>query len=295
MHWVWQVVGTFLAVAALVDAFQTIFHPTERGTISDAVGLVVWRTSQTISRQWKNVLTWAGPIAVLAIIVMWVSLIVLGFALIYWPRLDNSFSYANPADHGRHHALLDAINLSLDSVITMTGDISPNSAWMRLIMGFEAAFGFGILTASISWILSIYPILERRRSLAHSAILLRDVLSSGGQLTAEFAKAALATFAQQLVTLRSDFLHFPVTFYFHEQTERSGLGSAFSFLKCLSRWAESENADPSLRTAGTLLSVALNDVVKLLADYAGVSFESPEHAIGELTKEHLRDEPERAA
>ena len=50
----------------------------------------------------RPVLSWAGPLAVLAIMLMWTTLLITGFALIYWPRMDTGFSYTNPADLGKH-------------------------------------------------------------------------------------------------------------------------------------------------------------------------------------------------
>jgi hypothetical protein len=276
MYWVWQILGVALILAAMVDVFHTIFHPTETGTIGDAVARTIWRVSRFIATKRRSALSAAGPAAVVSIIVMWLSMIIAGFALVYWPYLDSGFGYTNPAEHARHHGFLDAIN------------ISPNGPWMRLIMGLEAAFGFGILSASISWILSIYPILERRRSLAHAVVVLRDAERAGQRMTQTFAIATLGSFTQQLITLRSDFLHFPVTFYFHEERERAGLSNSFTIMREFADWA-GEGSDDGLRITGAMLGSALDDVLKLVTDYAGVPFESTPGAIEELAKEHMRD------
>jgi len=288
VYWLWQSLGAILVIAALSDVFQTIFHPTERGTIGDMVARTIWRVFRRLAHIHRPLLSWAGPLAVLSIMLMWTTLLITGFALIYWPRMDTGFSYANPADLGKRHTFFDAVDLSLDSVITMTGDISPSNSTLRLLMGLEAAFGFGILTASISWLLSIYPILERRRSLGHSATLLRDAEREAHGLAPGFAREMFSTYAQQLITLRSDFMHFPVAFYFHEHRERAGLSSSFSILREFSDWAQ-QQPDPDLRMTGSLLRRALDDVLRLVTEYAAVPFEDTDHAIGELAREHLRD------
>jgi hypothetical protein len=46
------------------------------------------------------------------------------------------------------------------------------NGWLQLITPLEALLGFGLLTGSISWLLSIYPALLRRHSLAYEIALL---------------------------------------------------------------------------------------------------------------------------
>jgi hypothetical protein len=53
------------------------------------------------------------------------------------------------------------------------GDIVPTSDLLRVLVPLEALVGFALLTAALSWVISVYPALSRRRSLARGATLLK--------------------------------------------------------------------------------------------------------------------------
>ncbi|MFJ8781962.1 hypothetical protein [Streptomyces sp. NPDC102476] len=54
------------------------------------------------------------------------------------------------------------------------GDIAPAEGWLRLVSPLEALVGFALLTATVSWVLEIYPTLTRRRVLAIRLAVLRN-------------------------------------------------------------------------------------------------------------------------
>lgn len=60
------------------------------------------------------------------------------------------------------------------------GDVTPVSDWLRLLAPLEAAVSFALLTAGVAWLMSIYPILARRRALAHEVTLLRETSQQTG-------------------------------------------------------------------------------------------------------------------
>ena len=65
-------------------------------------------------------------------------------------------------------SLLDALSFSLVTLSTLGyGDVSPSHGLLRLAAPLEALLGLGLLTASVSWLLSIFPVLSRRRALAY--------------------------------------------------------------------------------------------------------------------------------
>src|SRR4051812_35555953 len=164
MAWLFHLLGAVLVLLAFSDVFHTIFHPTESGFISDHIARGIWRAFRSVPGNNGRLLSNAGPIAVVSILISWAAMIIVGCALIYLPHLATDFTYPDSAAAGRHHGFFTALNLSIDSMITLSAEARPNAQWLRMIMGLEALAGFGILTASISWLLSIYPVLERRRS-----------------------------------------------------------------------------------------------------------------------------------
>jgi hypothetical protein len=164
--------GAGLIAAALVDIFQTLFHPADRGAMRDWTARAVWNLFRTMARSLRKVLTYAGPTAILAIMVSWAVLVCLGFALVYLPHLASGFSQvANDRRMAKGRAL-EAVTLSVGAVITVSEVIYARLHWLELRRRAEAIVGFGLLTAGVPWLLSIYPVLEARGSLAQRTTLL---------------------------------------------------------------------------------------------------------------------------
>lgn len=83
----------------------------------------------------------------------------------------------------------------------------------------EALVGFGLLSASISWVLSIYPALMRHRVLAARI----GVLVSGDGDQARLVEGdppwvvalVLHDLSEQLCTVRVDLVQYPSSYFFH--------------------------------------------------------------------------------
>jgi hypothetical protein len=156
------------------DVFHTLFHPAGRGSLSNLLSGFIWSGFRRATKHSGRVITYAGPVIVLAILVEWVSLTVLGFTFIYWPYLATQFVVAPGMDAAKHTGFVDALNVSIGALITLMGDFNAKSKLIRFLMGLEAIGGFGLLTASMSWLLSLYPVLEHRRSFGHAITLLHN-------------------------------------------------------------------------------------------------------------------------
>jgi len=165
-------VGSALIAIALFDVFMALFHPAGRADFGRWVRRAVWRIFHRVARKHPNRLNLAGAWSIVSVILSWVFCIVLGFALVYWPHINTWFVEASELNNSRPMGFDEALNVSLGSLITLGGDLIPTHQFIRFLMGVEAIIGFGLLTASVSWLLSIYPALERRRTLAHQATLL---------------------------------------------------------------------------------------------------------------------------
>ncbi|MFF8942469.1 potassium channel family protein [Streptomyces sp. NPDC014864] len=75
-----------------------------------------------------------------------------------------------------------SVYLSLVTVATLgLGDIAPSADWLRIVAPLEAMVGFVLLTATVSWILGIYPALARRRALALRISQLRRAGPAAGR------------------------------------------------------------------------------------------------------------------
>jgi Ion channel len=93
-------------------------------------------------------LSLAGPVAFVTVIATWAGLLVLGWALLFWPHMPSGFRFDAGVEAGGP-GFVHALNVSLVTLTTLGfGDITPTSNALRLILPLEALLGFGLLSAS---------------------------------------------------------------------------------------------------------------------------------------------------
>jgi hypothetical protein len=263
------VVGFVLVVLGVQDAFFTLFHPAGRGALSDWIGDKVWRAFRPLARRRRVFLKFAGPAAFVAITGSWGSMVVFGFALVYLAYIGTGFDLVQGIDPRLHQHFIDALNISIGALITLYGDFFARSSWIRLLLGIEAVIGFGLLTAMISWLLSIYPALEDRRALAESATILHNAELKSGvdptRLPPGEAQAILATLTSGLIGLRNQMAQFPITYYFHMGEPETALGGILPYVARLAARASAPDRPPGVRLAGVALGGAVESLLRFIA------------------------------
>ena len=284
VKFVYIAAGMFLIGSALHDVFHTLFHPAGRGAVSDYAARFVWKIFQPIAKRRKHAITLAGPFAILTIMSLWVWLTVLGFALIYFPFIQTRYVFASGIPE-HHRNFIDAFNVSLGGLITLGGDINPTTRSLRLLEGLEAVVGFGLLTASVSWLLSLYPVLERRRTTGHELNLLHNAELETGinvfDLPESDAQQVLWGLAAEIAQLRNDLTQFPISYYFHTGEHHSGISGALPYLAEIAEAGSRPNMPPSVRVACVSLGGAIDDY---LNDIAEIFLRMPTHDKSEIMR-----------
>ena len=255
--------GGALIVLGLRDMFHTLFHPSGTGGISDTVSSNVWRTYRVMARHNRSMLDLAGPSALVMVILVWTALQALGWAMIYWPFLPNEFRFASGMPSWAETRFVDAFYASTVTLATLGfGDITPTTSWLRVLMPAEAMIGFALLTAGLSWVLSVYPVLQRRSSLVH-----RILIAAGSDMSRPDwllqNPLLLDRVTNGLIDLRGDLMQFPVTFYFRQGDSKTATPIA---LLTVHRAIGSQPGDNSPERQQ--VRTALND----LTDYLGQRF-----------------------
>lgn len=286
-------VGVLLIAAALIDVFQTLFHPAGRGAMSDWTAKLTWRACRLIARRRPHLLTYAGPTAILLIIVSWAGLTWLGFALIYKPQLATGFDFSQASGGSPHTGMVEAMSLSIGALITLSEGSYAKLHWLQLARGTEAVIGFGLLSASVSWLLSIYPVLESRRAVAQQATLLHhserethlDLVGDAPNRAEDWIMAIGA----DLASLRNQMAQFPITYYFDMGEPETALAGALSYLLELADRSSSAS-QPGLRIAGTVLGGAVESFLEMLArDFLSMPTEDKQATLRAYASEQMSD------
>ncbi len=265
-----NVLGLGLIFVALRDIFHQLFHPSGNGHLSDVLMRTVWRAFRRFSAWNSARLSLAAPTALLVIIVSWASLLVVGGALVYWPYMPESFLYSTGLSPSANASFVDALYLSLMTLTTLGfGDITPTNGLLRVLSPVQALIGFGLLTASVTWVLSVYPALSRRRSLAQEISLLHTAESKGerdvSKMDASTVGQLFRDLASRLAGVRNDLLQFKITYYFHGTDEHSALAAGLPYLACLARKGQREDLPAVVRLGADMLQAALDDFAATLA------------------------------
>lgn len=93
--WLLPVFGVGLVVAALSDIFLTVLYARSgAGLLSDRFHKEVWHISRSAARALPRyrdrLLAYAGPSLLVLTVLLWVLLLLIGFALIVWPALGSA-------------------------------------------------------------------------------------------------------------------------------------------------------------------------------------------------------------
>lgn len=166
-----QITGVGIILITLCDVYLTVLYPrTGKSVISLQLCKGMWRLFRWISHlpgvRKNTVLSYCGPTLLVAIASFWVCAVALGFALLIWPALGTGIQ----ASSGRTPTdFATAIYYSGFTLTTLgVGDLVPKTGFWRFVTVLEAAIGFSIITASLTYLLSVYNALTRRNTFALS-------------------------------------------------------------------------------------------------------------------------------
>ena len=221
------IAGLLILTLVFYDIHATILRATKQpGPISTLLNRGLWQTAirftRSLDRRRRHrFLSMVGPILMPLIISIFIIMLLTAFALIYLPRMETSFRIDGAANANQ---ILQAFYFSGITFLTIGyGDITPSSNAMQIVALIEAATGLGIISLSITYLLTVYRALERKRAVAlkfyHQARQGADV---PGYIANHFSRgrfhsltASLREATNDLQMLLESHLEHPVIHFFH--------------------------------------------------------------------------------
>jgi hypothetical protein len=255
------VLGAGLILLMLADVFHTLLYPHGSGPVCRTIMRVFWFLSRRLKGRPG---TLAAPVAMAAVIAAWAGLAIAGWALLYLPHLPEGFVYGDGVPQQGDFA--EAAYISMVSLSTVGfGEVVAGSPIIRLLTGLQAITGFGLLTATVSWFLQLFPALNRRRALAHHLNLIRESVEPNGIAGLEplHAAALLESLAIDVATVSIDLLSFRESYYFREVEQRGSLPDIISYAQQLAAEAQ-RSPNTELLFAGRMLDASLEELAAVL-------------------------------
>ena len=165
--------GLGLIGLGLLDIFMTVLHVQVESPFSNKLTRGLWRFLLALTRRFPgrlrdHVLGWGAPLMIAGIILFWVLTYVLGFALLYLPIIHDAALFSL-LDVPPSSAFGDALYFSAVSLFTLGyGDVVPIHPLARLLAVVQGALGLLTISLSVTYLLSVYPLISRKTSLALS-------------------------------------------------------------------------------------------------------------------------------
>jgi hypothetical protein len=232
------IAGATILVIVFYDIYATILRATKQpGPFSTFLNRGLWwiatRATQRLDRRRRHrILSTIGPLLMPLLIAFFILMLITGFALIYLPRMETGFKISD-ANNGS--LLFQAFYFSGVTLLTIGyGDILPSSGLTRIVALIEGISGLAIISLAITYLLTVYSALERKRAVAlkfyHQA---RQGADISGFIASHFARGrfhslteSLREATRDLQELLESHLEHPVIHYFHPPEVYKGLPRA---------------------------------------------------------------------
>jgi Ion channel len=173
--WGWPItaLGVVMAIAILLDVVLSVFHLDLSGPISTATQRVIARFMVLLSKRFRwarrNLLALIGPAAIVSTLFVWVGLFILSFALLVWPHMNGEAfsSSSGPEPLG----FTDALYYSGGTgTVLGFGDITPQTPVWKILAFVEAGLGFALMTAIITYMLTVTSAVAERNALSNEVL-----------------------------------------------------------------------------------------------------------------------------
>lgn len=236
-----QVLGAVIFLFVLLDVFMTVLYARlgskgiarlGAGVIGNAVGRTVRRTlglfPGTHPRR-AAVLSFCGPVTVVALLSVWSWGLGIGAAMILQPHLGDGVQVQGAPTPTDFVAALYAAGTSL--AITGSSEFEPRTEAMRMLYLTHSLVGTTVVTLAVTYLLQLYSSLQRRNTLALDVHLCTSETGDAARLISALGPCGdfslttnnLAAIAQGMTAIEEAHHFYPLLFYFRPATEERSL------------------------------------------------------------------------
>ncbi|KRQ12672.1 hypothetical protein AOQ71_16145 [Bradyrhizobium manausense] len=222
VHWLEPILGMSLIAVVLADVFLTVLYARAgTGIVSDRLARLVWLAMRGICSSRNNhLLSFCGPLILVALLLTWSFLLALGAALVVHPLLGTSITNSNQQTPTDFTTALYVAGSSLS--IVGGSNFGPQSAGAKLLFLVNSVIGTSVISLTITYLMQIYGALRSRNSLCLKIHTLSGETGDAAELLAHlFAKNQLSAgynnlseMAVELTDAKEAHHFYPILFYF---------------------------------------------------------------------------------
>ncbi|RFB88688.1 hypothetical protein B5K11_24770 [Rhizobium leguminosarum bv. trifolii] len=220
-----QLLGAGVMVLFLVDIFFIVLYARAgTGLLAPKWNRLIWAVvsgaSGLSSRHRSTILSFAGPLIVVALIVFWAFGLTVGAALIIRPELGTSI---RPSSGNSPTDIVTALLVAGSSLsIVGGGEYSPHTSGTRILFLLNSLIGASVLSLVLSYLVQVYSALRERNALALTVDLMTGGTGDGAEMLARLgpdgdfssAPSELGNLVRSLAMTKEAHHFYPLLFYF---------------------------------------------------------------------------------
>ncbi|HWD97529.1 MAG TPA: ion channel, partial [Bryobacteraceae bacterium] len=226
-NWAWleQTAGALITAVVLTDVFLTVLYARMGYSIvADLLAQLVWsvffHASKLFGRHRPLLLSFGGPVIVVAVVAFWVFALICGSAMVVQPELGRALQSSTGATP---RGFVSAVYVAGSNIITVgSSGVQPKTGAFRLFCLFDSIIGMSLVTLTVTYIVEIYNALHSRNTLALKLHVMSAKTGDAADFIAalgasgEFgiAYSILSEAAAEIVSLKESHNFYPVLFYF---------------------------------------------------------------------------------
>ena len=220
--WLEPLAGWIVLAVTLLDVFLTVLYARAgSGLLAPRLARGVWLMLRALSgRRYSRLLDFCGPLQLVALVLLWATLLALGAALVIHPGLGTGVqSSSGKTDTDFITALL--VGGSSMSIVGAS-DYGPDSPGYKLLFLFDSLVGMTVTSLTITYVMQVYTAVRSRNTLALSVHTQSGETGDAAELIARWGPRGrfdggynnLSTLAGQVAAIKEAHHFYPVLFYF---------------------------------------------------------------------------------
>lgn len=225
LRWAEQALGVLVVLLILLDVFLTVLYARiGTGVVADRVAHLTFRAfrlaSKPFGRHRGAIVSFCGPVILVAIIGVWASTLMLGAALVIHPALGTSVRVGDGETPTDFVSALEAGGGSIS--IVGASDLAPHTSAFRLFYLFNSLVGMSIVTLTFTYLMQVYNALQQQNTLGLKIHLLSAESGDAAELLARLGPGGrfdigynnVAELAVEMSRVKESNHFYPVLFYF---------------------------------------------------------------------------------
>jgi hypothetical protein len=220
-NWLEPLAGGIVLGITLLDVVLTaLYARAGTGLLAPRLARGVWRVFRALSGGNSRVLSFCGPVQLVALVLMWAVLLTLGAGLVIHPALGAGVESSSGATETDFVTALFVGGSSMS--IVGASDYGPTSSAYRLLFLFNSLVGMSVTSLALIYLMQVYVALRSRNASALMVQTQSGETGDAAELIARWGPEGrfnggynnLSTLAGQVAAIKEAHHFYPVLAYF---------------------------------------------------------------------------------